>query len=78
MGYCVFGRVIQGMDVVEKIAQTPTRSVGKLSELPDRDIVIEKAAMLESPIVVAQQDRKLEATSSGKIIKPSKKGKKRG
>lgn len=78
MGYCVFGRVIQGMDVVEKIAQTPTRSIGKLNELPAQNIVIEKAAVLETPIVVAQQDKKPETPSSRKIIKPSKKGKKHG
>jgi cyclophilin family peptidyl-prolyl cis-trans isomerase len=39
-GYCVFGRVIDGMDVVDKIAQSPTHSVGYYQDVPETDIVI--------------------------------------
>lgn len=77
MGYCVFGRVIRGMDVVERISHTPTLSVGMLSELPRQNIVIEKSILLEMPITIAQQDKALETPATEKIIKLSKKGKKR-
>jgi peptidyl-prolyl cis-trans isomerase B (cyclophilin B) len=42
-GYTVFGRVIEGMDVVDKIAKTPT-SQGRISEaVPQQPVIIEKA-----------------------------------
>ncbi len=39
-GYTVFGRVIQGMDVVDKIAKVPTHTVNKHSDVPEEDVVI--------------------------------------
>jgi peptidyl-prolyl cis-trans isomerase A (cyclophilin A) len=42
-GYCVFGEVIEGMDVVDRIAQLPTRSVGELSHVPAETVMIETA-----------------------------------
>jgi cyclophilin family peptidyl-prolyl cis-trans isomerase len=78
MGYCVFGRVIRGMDVVEKISHAPTLSADMLHELPRQNIVIEKVAVLETPLMVSEQDRKPEALPPEKIINSAKKGKKRG
>jgi len=45
-GYAVFGRVVSGMDVVEKIRQTPTRRSGGMSDVPAQAVVIETARML--------------------------------
>lgn len=42
MGYCVFGRVLKGMDVVREIASTPTGVVGPYSDVPKSPIVIEE------------------------------------
>ena len=42
-GYAVFGRVMSGMDVVEKIAAVETGNVGYHSDVPLEDVVLEKA-----------------------------------
>jgi cyclophilin family peptidyl-prolyl cis-trans isomerase len=42
-GYTVFGRVVQGMDVIEHIGETPTGSMGPFkSDSPLKPVVIEK------------------------------------
>ena len=46
-GYCVFGQVTQGMDVVEKIKQTETTNRAGHSDVPVEPIVIEKAEISE-------------------------------
>lgn len=40
-GYCVFGKVVDGMDVVEKIKEQPTTTRGWHQDVPEEDIVIE-------------------------------------
>jgi cyclophilin family peptidyl-prolyl cis-trans isomerase len=40
-GYCVFGKVIDGMDVVDKIAKTPTRQVDQFERMPAERIAIQ-------------------------------------
>jgi cyclophilin family peptidyl-prolyl cis-trans isomerase len=46
-GYAVFGRVIEGMDVVDKIGVLPTGPMGPLkSDVPQRQVLIEKAEVL--------------------------------
>ena len=42
-GYCVFGRVVEGMDVVDKIKSVRTGSKGGHQDVPVEDVVIEKA-----------------------------------
>lgn len=42
-GYCVFGRVIEGMDVVDKIKTVPTRTVGHHQNVPVEPVIIESA-----------------------------------
>jgi len=42
-GYAVFGRVVSGMDVVEKIAAVETGNVGYHSDVPLEDVVLKKA-----------------------------------
>ncbi|MEX2525705.1 MAG: peptidylprolyl isomerase [Gammaproteobacteria bacterium] len=46
-GYCVFARVLEGMDVVEKIEETPTTSRGGHRDVPETIIRIEEAVRLE-------------------------------
>ena len=46
-GYAVFGRVIAGMEVVDKIAAVPTRSVGALDDVPIEPVVIKKVTVKE-------------------------------
>ena len=41
VGYCVFGKVIEGMDVVDKIKAVETRKVGDYENVPVKDVVIE-------------------------------------
>lgn len=45
-GYCVFGRVVEGMDVVDKIRSVRTGSRGFHQDVPLEDIVIEKAEIV--------------------------------
>jgi peptidyl-prolyl cis-trans isomerase A (cyclophilin A) len=39
-GYCVFGEVVGGMDVVQRIARLPTESRGDLTQMPSPAVVI--------------------------------------
>lgn len=45
-GYAVFGEVVEGMDVVDKMAEQPTGNRGPHQDVPTTDIVIEKAEVL--------------------------------
>ena len=45
-GYCVFGRVTDGMDVVEKIKNVRTGSKGFHQDVPLEDVVIERAELV--------------------------------
>jgi peptidyl-prolyl cis-trans isomerase A (cyclophilin A) len=77
IGYCVFGRVISGMDAVERIGQLSTHKVGQLTDVPNETVLIQKVALLEKPVVAEN----LANMPAEKVAKPStsvKKGKKRG
>ena len=41
-GYAVFGRVVEGIDAVDAIAQTPTQTVGRYEDVPVEAVVIER------------------------------------
>lgn len=41
IGYCVFGKVVQGMDVVEKIKAVPTGVKNGMRDVPQTPVVIE-------------------------------------
>ena len=46
-GYCVFGKVAEGMDVVEQIKGVKTGNNGYHQDVPVEDVVIEKAEISE-------------------------------
>jgi peptidyl-prolyl cis-trans isomerase B (cyclophilin B) len=45
-GYCVFGKVTEGTDVVDKIKSVKTTRAGMHSDVPVEDMVIEKAEVV--------------------------------
>ncbi len=45
-GYAVFGKVSNGMDVVDKIKKVQTGNAGYHQDVPTEDVVIEKASVL--------------------------------
>jgi cyclophilin family peptidyl-prolyl cis-trans isomerase len=47
-GYAVFGKVVEGMDVVDKIVAVPTTTKGNYENVPKVPIVIKKAAVVSS------------------------------
>jgi cyclophilin family peptidyl-prolyl cis-trans isomerase len=46
-GYAVFGRVIDGMGVVDKMTWIPTGSVGEHRNVPQENIIINQASVVE-------------------------------
>ena len=46
-GYAVFGEVIEGMDIVDKMAAEPTGTKNGHQDVPKTNIVIEKAEIIE-------------------------------
>ena len=44
-GYAVFGKVISGLDVVDKIRVVPTRPVGEHANVPVEPVLIKKATL---------------------------------
>ncbi|CAB3789582.1 Peptidyl-prolyl cis-trans isomerase cyp18 [Paraburkholderia caffeinitolerans] len=46
-GYAVFGKVVDGLDVVEKIKKVKTGSKGFHQDVPVENVVIEKAVVVE-------------------------------
>jgi cyclophilin family peptidyl-prolyl cis-trans isomerase len=48
-GYSVFGRVVQGMDVLEHIAETPTGAMGPFkSDAPMKPVIIQKVEIISA------------------------------
>jgi cyclophilin family peptidyl-prolyl cis-trans isomerase len=45
IGYAVFGRVVQGMDVVMRIAKVPTTTIGAHQNVPQKAVVIESVTV---------------------------------
>jgi cyclophilin family peptidyl-prolyl cis-trans isomerase len=46
-GYCAFAKVIEGMDIVDKMASAPTGRRPPHSDVPREDIVLLKASLVE-------------------------------
>lgn len=47
-GYCVFGNVVEGMEVVDKIKAVKTSRSGMSQDVPVEDVVIIKAELVSS------------------------------
>ncbi len=45
-GYCVFGKVVEGSDVVDKIKAVKTTRTGMFADVPVDNVVIEKAELV--------------------------------
>jgi len=45
-GYCVFGKVSEGMDVVEKIKGVKTGTSGFHQDVPKEDVIIQSAEII--------------------------------
>jgi cyclophilin family peptidyl-prolyl cis-trans isomerase len=48
VGYCVFGRVVEGMDTVDKIKGVSTTTRGGHQDVPVRDVVIKSVRRAEA------------------------------
>lgn len=48
-GYCVFGKTVDGLDVVRSIAAVATGNHGHHGDVPLQDVVIETAEIQEQP-----------------------------
>jgi peptidyl-prolyl cis-trans isomerase B (cyclophilin B) len=46
LGYCVFGEVVEGMDVVHRIAQLPTTAQGEFEKIPSPIVAIRSVERL--------------------------------
>lgn len=85
-GYSVFGKVIKGMDVIDKIAALPTRALGPFAgDVPNPLVVIEhayvvgeeepaSATSVATPAEAASAPGKPAAAKAGKKAKPASKG----
>lgn len=47
-GYCVFGRVVEGMDVVDKIRKVPTTTRQGHQDVPQDNVIIETTTVTEN------------------------------
>jgi peptidyl-prolyl cis-trans isomerase B (cyclophilin B) len=47
-GYCVFGRVIKGMETVDAIAKTPTTMRNGMGDVPSTPVVIKKVTVVKT------------------------------
>lgn len=46
LGYCVFGKVVNGMDIVDKIKAIDTTTRGGHQDVPTKDVIIEKVTIV--------------------------------
>ena len=47
-GYCVFGKVIEGTDIVDKIKEVDTGAYGSHQDVPKEAVIIKKVTVAES------------------------------
>jgi cyclophilin family peptidyl-prolyl cis-trans isomerase len=46
-GYCAFGKVVEGMDVVDRMASVPTGRRAPHADVPREDILLTKASLVQ-------------------------------
>lgn len=78
-GYTVFGKVIKGMDVVDKIAALPTRALGPFAgDVPNPLVLIESARVIgEEAPAPAASSKPVEQAAPVAPPPPVKKGRKK-
>lgn len=70
-GYSVFGRVVQGMDVIDRIGETPTGAVGEFkSDSPLKPVVIIKAEIVGAAAASTQAPTPVVPTRPDNILSP--------
>ena len=78
-GYAVFGKVIKGMDVVDKIAALPTRALGPFAgDVPNPLVLIESARVIgeETPAAATRVANPAKAATTATAKPATGKGKK--
>ena len=71
-GYAVFGRVVQGMDVIDKIGETPTGAVGQFKQdAPLKPVIIESMTIV-APTAAAPAAAPVNPAEPQKILSPKK------
>jgi len=74
-GYAVFGRIVDGMDVVDRIGVVPTGPMGPLkSDAPQRTVLIEKVEVLGEAAPAAASSPTADATPPGAAAAPGAPG----
>lgn len=63
-GYAVFGKVVQGMDVVDKIRVVATGNSGMYQNVPNQPIIIKEAVLLTPAAAPAKKAKKGKVTAS--------------
>jgi cyclophilin family peptidyl-prolyl cis-trans isomerase len=72
-GYCVFGKVIKGMDVAKKIGALPTASGGPFTtDVPVEPVVIEEMALAAEPSAEASKAAPVKSRKKTPKIKKEK------
>ena len=51
VGYCVFGKVIEGLDIVDKIKNVSTTTRSGHQDVPSQDVVIKSARRVQAEAV---------------------------
>jgi len=70
-GYTVFGRVVQGMDVIEHIGETPTGSMGPFkSDSPLKPVVIEKMEIISGQVAAPPPVTPVAPAAPNTILSP--------
>ena len=50
IGYCVFGKVVNGMEIIQKIGLSATGNMGRHTDVPIKPIVIKSAKILTEQV----------------------------
>lgn len=56
IGYCVFGKVTSGIEVIQKIGLTQTNTVGRYSDVPIKPVIIKSVKLLGEVVKDAPKD----------------------
>jgi cyclophilin family peptidyl-prolyl cis-trans isomerase len=70
-GYAVFGRVVEGMDVIERIGVTPTGAMGPFkTDSPLKPVVVEKIELVDGSASDAAKPVATPTTNSPAVLSP--------